>query len=135
MPLKDLQAPVPGRVGGSMVIVQAIRGDAATDELEVAEVHDASLAVADIPETTTHRVVRAADFRPWPQQTMFIGGQPFVYQWAFGHSRCANCNAELEHFAFSGLSGGDVRERGQGSGQPVWYCESCVRGPLDLASM
>lgn len=135
MPLKYLQTPVPGRVGGSTLIVLAIRGDAATDQLEVAEVHDVSLAVGDIPETTTRRVVPAADFRPWPQQTVFIGGQPFVYQWAFGHTRCARCNAELEHLAYSGMSGGDVRERGQGSGPPIWYCESCVRGSLDLASM
>lgn len=135
MPLKYLQTPVPGRVGGSTLIVLAIRGDAATDQLEVAEVHDISLAVGDIPETTTRRVVPAAEFRPWPQQTVFIGGQPYVYQWAFGHTRCARCNAELEHFAYAGISGGDVRERGQGSGPPIWYCDSCVRGPLDLASI
>jgi hypothetical protein len=135
MPLKYLQTPVPGRVGGSTLIVLAIRGDAATNQLEVAEIHDVSFALGDIPENTTHRVVPAADFRPWPQQTVFIGGQPFVYQWAGGHPRCARCQAELEHFAYSGMSGGDVRERGQGSGPPIWYCESCVRGSSDLASI
>jgi hypothetical protein len=135
MPLKYFQTPVPGRVGGSTLIVLAIRGDAATDQLEVAEVHDVSLAGGDIPETATRRVVPAADFRRRPQQTVFIGGQPFVYQWAFGHTKCARCNAELEHFAYSGMSGADVRERGQGSGPPIWYCESCVRGSSDLASI
>jgi uncharacterized protein with PIN domain len=80
-------------------------------------------------------VVPAADFRPWPQRTVFIGGQPFLHQWASGHARCARCDAELDHFAYAGMSGGDVRERGQGSGQPTWYCESCVSGPLDLASL
>jgi hypothetical protein len=134
MSLRYLQTPVPGRVGGSTLIVLAIRGDAATDQVEVAEIHDASLAVGDIPETTTHRVVPAADFRPWPQQTVFVGGQPFVYQWVGGRARCAKCQAELEHFAYSGTSGGDVRERGQGSG-PTWYCERCVRESMDVASI
>ena len=133
MPLKYLQTPVPGRVGGSTIVVLAIRGDAQTDQLEIAEINDVSLAVGDIPINTAHRVVPAADFRPWPQQTTFIGGQPFVYEWAGGRVKCARCDAELEHFAYSGRSGGDVRERGQGSGPPIWYCETCVRGPLDLA--
>ncbi|MGD0195532.1 MAG: hypothetical protein ABSC35_11790 [Candidatus Dormibacteria bacterium] len=133
MTLQPLHTPVPGRVGGSTVIVLAIRGDASTGQVEVAEVHDVSLAVGDIPEHTTRRLVPAADFRPWPQRTAFIGGQPFVYQWVSGHARCARCDAELEHFAYTGRSGGDVREHGQGSGPPIWYCESCVRGPLDLA--
>lgn len=135
MPLKPLQTPVPGRVGGSALTVLAIRGDAETDQLEVAAVHDNSLGLGDVPENTTRRLVSAADFRPWPQQTVFIGGQPFVYQWARGHATCARCNVELEHFAYSGMPGGDVREHGQGSGPPIWYCESCVRGPLDLASI
>jgi len=80
--LKYLQTPVPGRVGGSTLIVLAIRGDPTTDQLEVAEVHDISLALGDIPENTKHRLVPAAIFQPWPQQTVFIGGQPVVYQWA-----------------------------------------------------
>lgn len=135
MALKSLQRPVPGRVGGSALIVLAIGGDAGTDELEVAEIHDVSFAIGDIPENTTHRVVPAADFRPWPQQTVFIGGQPFVYEWARGQARCARCDAALEHFAYLGMSGGDVREHGQGSGPPIWYCESCVRGSPDRASI
>lgn len=51
MPLKYFQTPVPGRVGGSTLIVLAIRGDAATDQLEVAEIHDVSVALGDIPRT------------------------------------------------------------------------------------
>src|SRR5487761_903227 len=96
-----------------------IRADAETDQLEVAAVHDNSLGLGDVPENTTRRLVSAADFRPWPQQTVFIGGQPFVYQWARGHATCARCNVELEHFAYSGMPGGDVREHGQGSGPPI----------------
>jgi hypothetical protein len=104
MPLTSLLTPVPGRVGGSALTVLAIRGDTATEQLEVAEVHDISLAIGDIPETTTRRLVPAADFRPWPEQRVFIGGQPFVYQWVRGHATCARCNADLEHFAYSGMS-------------------------------
>jgi len=66
MTLQYLQTPVPGRVGGSTLIVLAIRGDAATDQLEVAEIHDVSFALGGIPENTPHRLVPAADFRPWP---------------------------------------------------------------------
>lgn len=135
MIMKDLETPVPGRVGGSTLAVLAIRGDAAAGQLEIAEIHDSSLALGDIPENTPRRTVPSAEFRPWPQQTLFVGGQPFVYQWAGGHARCARCDAELEHFAYSGIPGGDVRERGQGAGPAIWYCGSCVRGPLDLASI
>ncbi len=118
-----------------MLVVLAIAGDTSTDQLEVAEVHDSSIALGDIPENTRRRVVPAADFRPWPQRTMFIGGQPFVYQWAGGRERCARCGAEVEHFGYTGMSGGDVRERGVGTGSPIWYCESCVREALDLATI
>ncbi|MGD0196272.1 MAG: hypothetical protein ABSC35_15585 [Candidatus Dormibacteria bacterium] len=128
MALMHLRTPVPGRVGGSTLTVMAIRGDAATDLIEVAEIHDASVALGDMPENTTRRTVRAADFRPWPQQTRFIGGQPFVLRWAFEHPRCAGCDTELEHFGYAGTAGGDVREHGQGVGPPIWYCDSCARG-------
>lgn len=130
MTLMYLQTPVPGRVSGSTRIVMAVRGDSATDQIEIAEIHDVSLALGDIPEHTPHRVVRASEFRPWPQQTRFIGGQPFVYQWTFEHARCARCNAGLEHFAYAGTAGGDVRERGLGAGPPIWYCENCARESL-----
>jgi hypothetical protein len=133
MTLQDLEPPVPGRVGGSTLPVLAIRGDAETGQLEIAEIHDSSLALGDIPENTPRRTVAAAEFRPWPQQTVFVRGQPFVYQWTGGHARCARCGAELQPFAYSGIPGGDVRERGQGTGLPVWYCERCVRGALGLA--
>jgi hypothetical protein len=126
--LELLETPVPGHVGGSTLTVLALRGDAATGQLEVAEIHDSSLAVGDIPSNAVRRMVHAADFRPWPQRTVFAGGQPFVYRWAGGHANCSRCRARLEHFAYRGMSGGDVRERGQGSGQPIWYCERCVRG-------
>jgi len=133
MTLKPLDTPVRGRVDGSTVAVIALRGDAATGQLEVADIHDDSLALGDIPANAVCRIVPAADFRPWPQLTIFVGGQPFMYQWAGGHARCARCDAGLEHFAYTGISGGDVRER-HGSAQAIWYCEGCVRGPLNLAS-
>ena len=135
MTLKDLAIAVPGRFGGSTLAVLAIRGDAETGQIQIAEIHDSSLAIGDIPENTARRMVPAAEFRPWPQQTVFVGGQPFVYQWAGGHARCARCDAELEHFAYSGVPGGDVREHSQGAGLRIWYCESCVRRPFDLASI
>lgn len=99
MTLKDLETPVPGRVGGSPFAVLALRGDADTGQLEIAEIHDNSLALGDIPANAVHRIVVATDFRPWPQRTVHIGGQPFVYQWAGGYARCARCDAELKHFA------------------------------------
>ena len=76
MPLKYFQTPVPGRVGGSTLIVLAIRGDAATDQLEVAEVHDVSLAGGDIPETATRRVVPAADFVGGPNRQCSSADSP-----------------------------------------------------------
>ncbi|MGA7988032.1 MAG: hypothetical protein WCB51_06495 [Candidatus Dormiibacterota bacterium] len=134
MSLKPLDTSVPGHVGGSTLTVLALRGDAATGQLEVAEVHDNSLALGDIPTNARRRLVPAADFRPWPQRTVFVGGQPFVYQWIGGRVNCSRCDARLEHFAYAGKSGGDVRERGQGSGQPLWYCDDCVGSPLDIGA-
>ena len=135
MTLKDLDTPVPGRVGGSSLAILALRGDTATGQIEVAEIHDNSLAVGDIPATAVRRMVAATDFRPWPQRTVHIEGQPFVYQWTGGRSSCAKCGAELEHFAYVGRPGGDVREHAQGSAQRIWYCEGCARDPLDIAAL
>jgi len=127
--MKDLATAVPGRLDGSTIPVLAVRGDAKTGQLEVVEVHDNSLTLGDIPADAARRVIAASDFRPWPQTTRYIGGQPFIHRWAGGHARCARCEAELEHFAYNGTMGGDVRERGLGV-TSTWYCESCVRGPL-----
>jgi hypothetical protein len=54
--LKYLQTPVTGRVGGSTLMVLAIRGDAATDQLEVAEIREC-LAVAYVVIFSCQRVV------------------------------------------------------------------------------
>jgi hypothetical protein len=128
--LKNLETTVAGRVEGSATEVIAIRGDAETGQLEIAEIRDNSLALGSIPANSVRRMVLVAQFRPWPQLTIHIGGQPFVYQWTGGHARCAQCGRELEHFAYVGTPGGDVRERGQGATRPVSYCESCARSPL-----
>jgi hypothetical protein len=128
--LKNLETTVAGRVEGSATEVIAIRGDAETGQLEIAEIRDNSLALGSIPANSVRRMVHAAQFRPWPQLTIHIGGQPFVYQWTGGHARCAQCGRALEHFAYVGTPGGDVRERGQGAIRPVSYCESCARGPF-----
>ena len=127
MTLKDLESTVAGRVAGSATEVIAVRGDSETGQLEIAEIPDNSLALGSIPATTTHRLVLASQFRPWPQSTVYIGGQPFVYQWTGGHANCARCGQELEHFAYVGTPGGDVRERGQGYTRPISYCERCPR--------
>jgi hypothetical protein len=128
--LKNLESTVAGRVEGSAIEVIAVRGDTETGQLEIAEIRDNSLALGSIPANSVHRVVLAAQFRPWPQLTVHIGGQPFVYQWIGGHTRCAQCDREIEHFAYVGTLGGDVRERGQGSTRPISYCESCARSPF-----
>ena len=127
--LKDLASAVAGRVQGSAIEVMAVRGDADTGQLEVAEVRDNSLALGAIPINPARRVVPATQFRPWPQLTVHIGGQPFVYQWTGGTASCAVCGAELEHFAYVGRSGGDVREGEQGAVRPISYCENCARNP------
>lgn len=136
MPLKPLDTPVPGHVGGSARIVLAVRGDGANGQLEVTEVRDNSVALGDIPSNAVCHVVAAGDFRPWPQRTVFVGGQPFVFQWAERHATCAQCGVTLEHFGYTGMPGGDVREHGQGAGhaRAIWYCDSCVRGPFDIES-
>jgi hypothetical protein len=128
--LKDLESTVAGRVEGSAIDVIALRADADTGQLEIAEVRDNSLALGAIPANSVRRMVLAAQFRPWPRWTVHIGGQPFVYQWTGGGARCARCGAELEHFAYVGTSGGDVREREQGAARPISYCERCARGPF-----
>jgi hypothetical protein len=128
--LKDLESAVAGRVEGSAIDVIAVRGDADTGQLEIAEVRDNSLALGAIPDNPARRMVPAIQFRPWPQWTVHIGGQPFVYQWTGGDARCARCGAELEHFGFVGRSGGDVREREQGAVRPIAYCQRCARNPF-----
>jgi hypothetical protein len=128
--LKNLESAVAGRVEGSAIEVMAVRGDVETGQLEIAEIRDNSLALGSIPANSARRTVLAAQFRPWPQLTVHIGGQPFVYQWIGGLATCAQCGRELEHFAYVGTPGGDVRERGQGSAKPVSYCESCARRPF-----
>ena len=130
VPLKDLESTVAGRVEGSAIEVVALRADAETGHLEIAEIRDNSLALRAISANSVHRMVLAAEFRPWPQLTVHIGGQPSVYQWTGGHARCAKCGGELEHFAYVGTSGGDVRERGQGSARPISYCERCAHSPF-----
>src|SRR6202030_9328 len=100
--LKDLTSTVAGRVDGSANEVIAIRGDADAGQLEIAEVRDSSLALGAIPATAARRTVPATHFRPWPQSTVHIGGQPFVYQWTGRDARCARCGVELEHFAYVG---------------------------------
>jgi hypothetical protein len=128
--LKDLEAAVAGRVEGSAIEVMALRGDTETGQLEIAEIRDNSLALGSIPANSVRRLVLATQFRPWPQLTLHIGGQPFVYQWTGGDARCAHCGRELEHFAYVGTPGGDVRERGQGSNRPIAYCISCAHSPF-----
>ncbi|MGA8417148.1 MAG: hypothetical protein WB808_11070 [Candidatus Dormiibacterota bacterium] len=130
MTLKDLESTVAGRVEGSTIEVIALRGDADAGQLEIAEGRDGSLALGAIPANPARRMVPAAQFRPWPQSSVYIGGQPFVYQWVGGGARCARCGAELEHFAYVGRSGGDVREREQGAVRLISYCASCARNPL-----
>lgn len=130
MTLKDLESTVAGRVEGSAIEVIALRGDAETGQLEIAEARNNSLALGAIPASAERRIVPATQFRPWPQRTAHIGGQPFVYQWIGADARCARCGAELEHFAYVGRSGGDVREREQGAVRPISYCQSCARGPF-----
>ncbi len=130
MTWKDLEVAVPGRVSGSSVEVLAVRGDAETSQVEIAEIHDNSLALGATPANSVHRVVRISAFRPWPRRVIHLGGQPFAYEWAGGSSKCAQCSRHLEHFAYVGVSGGDVREREQGAIQPIWYCESCAHNPL-----
>jgi hypothetical protein len=127
--LKDLESTVAGRVEGSAIEVVALRGDADTGQLEIAEARDNSLALGAIPANAAHRMVPATHFRPWPQRTVYIGGQPFVYQWTGNDARCAQCGAELEHFAYVGRVGGDIREREQGAVRSISYCESCARNP------
>ena len=126
MTLKDLESPVAGRVEGSAIEVIALGGDTDTGQLEIADIRDNSLALGSIPTNAARRLVLATQFRPWPQLTVYVGGQPFVYQWIGGHTRCAQCGRELEHFAYVGTPGGDVRERGQGSSRPISYCVSCA---------
>lgn len=130
MTLKDLESTVAGRVEGSAIEVIALRGDAETGQLEIAEIRDSSLAFGAIPANAARRMVPATQFRPWPQWTVHIGGQPFVYQWIGGDARCARCDAQLEHFAYVGRVGGDVREREQGAVRLIWYCQGCARGPF-----
>ena len=86
--LKNLESTVAGRVEGSAIEVIAVRGDTETGQLEIAEIRDNSLALGSIPANSVHRMV-LAQFRPWPQLTVHIGGQPFVYQWTGGHASCA----------------------------------------------
>jgi hypothetical protein len=130
MTLKNLESPVAGRVEGSAIEVIALRGDTETGQLEIAEIRDNSLALGSIPANSARRMVLAAQFRPWPQLTVHIGGQPFVYQWSGGQAKCAQCGRELEHFAYVGTLGGDVREREQGSTRPMSYCARCARSPF-----
>ena len=130
MTLKNLESTVAGRVEGSAIEVMALRGDTETGQLEIAEIRDSSLALGSIPANAMRRLVLAAQFRPWPPLTVYIGGQPFVYQWTGGHARCARCDRELEHFAYVGTPGGDVRERGQSLSRPISYCFSCAHGPF-----
>lgn len=125
--LKDLAATVAGRVEGSAIEVVALRGDADTAQLEIAEIRDSSLALGANPASTKRRLVPAIQFRPWPQLTVHVGGQPFVYQWTGGDSRCARCGVDLEHFAYVGRAGGDVREREQGAVRQIAYCATCAR--------
>ena len=128
MTLKDLESTVAGRVEGSAIEVVALRGDMDTGQLEIAEIRDSGLAIGSIPADPMRRLVPASQFRPWPQLTAYVGGQPFVYQWTGGHARCARCDRELEHFAYVGTPGGDVRERGQSLSRPIAYCVTCARG-------
>ena len=128
--LKDLESTVAGRVEGSAIDVIALRGDADAGQLEIAEARDNSLAIGTIPANPARRMVPATQFRPWPQWTVHIGGQPFVYQWIGGNAICTRCGTQLEHFGFVGRSGGDVREREQGAVRQIAYCQRCARNPF-----
>jgi hypothetical protein len=126
MAWKHLETNPAGRLPDSTLLVIALRGNAETDEIEVAEVGDMSIAPGAIPKDAVHRIVPARDFQPLPRSTALIAGQIFVLQWAARFGRCSECGSDIEHFAFLGPDRDMVRQPGEESARLTGYCVACA---------
>ena len=126
MTWKQLETHLGGHLEGSALPAITLRGNAETDELDVVEVGDISIAPRAIPADAVHRTLPARDFHPSPVRTVDIGGQVFTYQWAARFGGCSGCNREIEHFAFLGPDRDMVRQVGQESARLLGYCETCA---------
>jgi hypothetical protein len=77
--LKDLESTIPGCVEGSAIEVIALRGDAATGQLEIAEVRDNSLALGAIPAKPARRIVPPPSFGRGPSGLPTSVGSPSCF--------------------------------------------------------